>query len=128
MRDGDVSIKIKFEDVTQGDTKIPNHAFQSSRKAIKTQVSAAIAEYNELIGCGRWDGEVEKPEQNGAILIDGCPLAVHLCEGFVLDRDVDSTCAIHHELLVDLPRRLEELNWMEMSSFFEDALRLWPVR
>jgi len=78
--------------------------------------------------CGGWDGEIEKPEQNGTILIDGCPLAHRLRKRFVLDRDVDSTCAIHHDLLVDLPQCLEEFDWMEMSSFFEDALRLWPVR
>jgi hypothetical protein len=85
----------------------PNNARWSSRKATKTQVFAAITKYNELIACGRWAGEIEKPEQNGAILIDGGPLAKHLRKRFVLDRDVDPTCAIHHKLLVDLPQCLE---------------------
>jgi hypothetical protein len=61
------------------------------------------------------DGEIKRPEQNGAILIDDCPLAEHLCERFVLDGDVDSTSTIHHELQVDLPQRLLEFDWMEMS-------------
>jgi hypothetical protein len=67
---------------------------QSFRKAIETQVSAAVTKYNELIGCGGWDGEIEKPEQNGAILIDGCPFVEHLRKGFVPDKDVDSTCTV----------------------------------
>jgi hypothetical protein len=84
---------------------------QSFRKAIETRVFAAITKYNQLIGCGGWDDEIEKPEQNGAILIDGCPFAEHLRKGFILDtRDVDSTCTVHHELLVDLPQRLEEFD------------------
>ena len=87
-----------------------------------------MTKYNEFVGCGGWDGEIEKPEQDGAILIDGCPLAQHLPEGFVLNRDIDSTCTVHHQLLVDFPQRLEELDWIETGSFFEDALRLWPVR
>jgi len=48
-------------------------------------VFAAVTKYNELIGCGGWDGEIEKPELDGAILIDGCPLAQHLRKRFVLD-------------------------------------------
>ncbi len=89
---------------------------------------AAVTKYDEFIGCGGWDGEIKQPEQDGAILISGCPLAEHLCEGFVFDRDVASTCMVHYELLVDLLQRLEEFDRIEMCSFFEDALRLWPVR
>ena len=38
--------------------------------------SAAVTKYNEFVGCGGWGGEIEKPEQDSAILIDGCPLAL----------------------------------------------------
>jgi hypothetical protein len=34
--------------------------------------------YHEFIGCGGWDGEIKKQGHDGAILIDGCPLAEHL--------------------------------------------------
>ena len=40
--------------------------------------------YDESVGCGGRDGEIEKPEQDGAVLIGGCPVAEHLHEGFVL--------------------------------------------
>ena len=32
-----------------------------------------------------WDGEIEKQEQDGAILIDGCPLVEHLGNKKVYD-------------------------------------------
>jgi len=50
------------------------------------QVFAAIMKYDEFIRCGGWNGDIEKLEQDGAILVDGCLLAKHLCECFVLNR------------------------------------------
>jgi hypothetical protein len=37
---------------------------------------------------GMEDGEIEKPEQNGAVSIDVCPLAENLHEGFVLNSNL----------------------------------------
>ena len=36
-----------------------------------------MMKYHEFIGCGGWDGETEKQGQDGAILIDVCPLVEH---------------------------------------------------
>ena len=66
-------IKIEFE-----------NARQSSRKAIRTQVFAAVTKCDKFIGCGGWDGEIEKLAQDGTVLLDGCPPAEHLREGFIL--------------------------------------------
>ena len=100
----------------------------SSRKAIKAQVFAAITECDEFIWCGGWDGEVKEPEEDGAILIDGRPLAEHCCECGIFDRDVESACMAHNELLIDLPQRLEEFYRVEVGAPFENTLWLWPVR
>jgi len=93
----------------------PNKTRRSSRKAIKTQVSTAVTKYNEFIRRRGWYGEIEKPERNGTISIDGCPLAQHLCKRFVLDGDIDTACTIHHDLLVDLLQRLEEFDWIQVN-------------
>jgi hypothetical protein len=70
-----------------------------------------------------------KPSSSEFIGSSSCyPLAKHTRKRLVLDRDIDSTCAIHHNLLADLLQRLEEFDWMATSPFFEDALQLWPVR
>jgi hypothetical protein len=53
-------------------------------------VFAAVTKYDEFIGCGGRDGEINGKKPGTAILIGGCPLAEHLHEGFVrfvLDRD-----------------------------------------
>ena len=33
---------------------------------------------SEFIACGGWDGEIENQGHDGAILMDGCPLAKRL--------------------------------------------------
>jgi hypothetical protein len=60
------TIKIEFENATPSPQQLPNNARQSSRKAIKAHVFAAVTKYNEFvfcIECGGWGGEIEKPEQ-----------------------------------------------------------------
>jgi hypothetical protein len=48
-------------------------------------VFAAVANDNQFVGRGGWDGEVEEPEQDGAIFVDGGALAERLRERFILD-------------------------------------------
>jgi hypothetical protein len=72
-------------------------------------VFAAVAKDDQFVGRGGWDGEVEEPEQDGAIFVDDGALAEHLREHFILDRDVDPTCTIYYKLLIDLLQRLETI-------------------
>ena len=90
-------------------------SYPDSEKAIEMQVLVAITKHNEFIRCGGWESEVKKPEQNSAILVNGCPLAKHLNEGLILNRDVNSTCTTHYNLHIDLPQHLEEFNQIEVS-------------
>ena len=113
---------IKFDKATQ-----LSQTRQCETVIPEGKMFAAITEYNESIGCGGRDGEIEKPEQNGAILINGCLLAEHLRKRFVLDRDVDSTCTIHHDLLTPSPAPLAcpRGKMFELKIVRTNLLTLW---
>ena len=52
-----------------------HHERQSRRRLLPLVMKYSTSEF---IGCGGWDGEIENQGHDGAILIDGCPLAKHL--------------------------------------------------
>jgi hypothetical protein len=81
-------------------------------------VFAAVSKDNELIERGGWDGEVEKPEQYGAILIDGCPLALHLRKRFALGWKSVPISKMHCLAAVASQCSLTKVSWSPLFTIW----------